>query len=179
MSRPMRGGNPSDGGMNAAKAVVIIVVAVVIGVVVLAKVHTRSSPTTAGETSRPTTSTAPTSTVPAAVTTTTAVPPSQIKVQVLNGLLVGPLASEWNAKLKAKGYMVGLADNATTKTTQSAIYVLTPGYQAEANALATAVGLPTTYVQPYPPPASAPIPASERTGTNLVLIIGNELAGTA
>jgi hypothetical protein len=42
------------------------------------------------------------------------------------------------------------------------------------------VALPVTAVnQTVPAPASAPIPAAERTTANLVLVIGPDLAGSA
>ena len=100
---------------------------------------------------------------------------------MLNGVLTGNLASEWSTKLKANpGYNTLPPDNATAKVAQSQIYVITPGYQREANALAVAVALPVTAVnQTVPAPASAPIPAAERTTANLVLVIGPDLAGSA
>ena len=109
------------------------------------------------------------------------VPPSSIKLQVLNGVLTGSLAGKWSAKLKANpGYNTLPPDNATAKVAASEIYVITPGYQREANALAVAVGLPVTAVNTtVPAPSSAPIPAAERTTANLVLIIGPDLAGSA
>lgn len=168
--------------MHVAKAVALIAVLVVIGIAVLAKATAgggsgppaRTAGSQAPSTTSPTTAAAPS-------TTTTLVPPSEVKVQVLNGLLTGSLASQWSQKLKSNpGYTTLPPDNATSKVTASAIYILTPGYQAEANALAAAVGLPASAVNTtVPPPASAPIPASERTSANLVLVIGPELASSA
>lgn len=167
--------------MHAAKAFALIAVLVIIGIAVLAKAttggsghSTRTAASQSSSTTSPTTAAAPS-------TTTTLVPASEVKVQVLNGLLTGSLASQWSQKLKSNpGYATLPPDNATAKVTASAIYILTPGYQAEANALAAAVGLPASAVNPtVPPPASAPIPASERTSANLVLVIGPELASSA
>ncbi len=126
-------------------------------------------------------STTTASTIPPSTTTTTILPPSQVKVQVLNGVLTGNLASEWSAKLKNQfGYITLPPDNATEKVPTSIIYVLTPGYQPEAQHLATSVGLPASAVFPeVPAPATAPIPASARTSANLVLIIGPDLAATS
>ena len=77
--------------------------------------------------------------------------------------MTGSLAGEWSAKLKANpGYNTLAPDNATAKVAQSEIYVVTPGYLPEANALAVAVGLPVTAVNPTtPPPATAPDPAAD------------------
>jgi hypothetical protein len=177
MTGPSRG--RAEGAVNPVKAVGVIAVMVIIGIVVLLKLGggTHSAAVGTAPSHRSTTTL---TTLPPATTTTTLLPPAAVKVQVLNGLLTGSLAGEWDTKLQAKGYKTGLADNATTRTTTSIIYVLSPGYQPEALALAATVGLPPTSVDlSYPPPPTAPIPASERTGANLALVIGDELAGSA
>lgn len=181
MNRPMGGRRRAgDGGVQWPKAVVLIVVLVVIGFFILDRTGTvkTGSPTTTKKVA-----TAPTSvtTAPAPVTTTTVLPAAQVKVQVLNGVGSGSLASEWSKKLKTTfGYTTEPPDNSTAKVPSSAIYILTLGYQAEADQLATQVGLSAgAVVTTVPPPASAPIPASERSTANLVLVIGPDLAGTA
>jgi hypothetical protein len=176
-SRPL--GTPS-GGTQTGKAVLVIAVVIIVGWLVLAKTsgstHAASTATTAHHTTT-------TAVHPAGPTTTVAplVPPSSIKLQVLNGLLTGSLAGQWSTKLKANpGYNTLPPDNATAKVAASEIYIVTPGYQREANALALAVGLPVTAVnQTIPPPSTAPIPAAARTTANLVLVIGPDLAGSA
>jgi hypothetical protein len=175
--RPPGGG--SSGVSQTGKAVLVIAVVVVVGWLVLL----RSTPST-HVASPATTVHATTTTHPATTPTTAAaalIPPASIKLQVLNGVLTGNLASEWSTKLKANpGYNTLPPDNATTKVAASEIYIITPGYQREANALAVAVGLPVTAVnQTVPAPATAPIPAAERTTANLVLIIGPDLVGSA
>jgi hypothetical protein len=151
-----------------------------VGVAVLARSKPSHTVVAAKSTHR-TTAPVVTTTVPAPVTTTTVVPASQVKVQVLNGVLTGSLASEWSTKLKTTyGYITEPADNATSKVTASAIYILTPGYVPEGMALAAQVGLPSSAVNTtIPPPSTAPIPASERASANLVLVIGPELAASA
>jgi hypothetical protein len=182
MNQPGRAPTAPSGGTQTVKAVVVIAAVVIIGVVVL---HHSPKSTVAGTT---TTTQAPHSTttaksgVPEAPTTTVPlVPPSSIKLQVLNGVLTGNLAGEWSTKLKANpGYNTLPPDNATTKVAQSEIYVLTPGYLPEARALAAAVGLPESAVnETVPAPLSAPIPPAERTAANLVLVVGPDLAGSA
>lgn len=181
MNRPMARRPSSDANVNWAKALAVIVVLVIIGVFVLSK---SGKPTKTGVATSHTThstSTIPTSTVPPSTTTTTLLPVSQVKLQVLNGVLTGSLAGQWTAKLKSNpGYTTEPADNATARVAASIIYVLTPGYQPEARALATTVGLSVTAVDTtVPPPSTAPIPASERTTANLVLVIGPDLASSA
>jgi hypothetical protein len=179
MNRP-GGGGRAEGGVQWLKALVLIAVLVIIGVVILAKTVT-SSKASSSTSHHSTSSLTTASSVPAPSTTTTLLPAGQVKVQVLNGLKTGSLASLWSAKLKTKfGYATALPDDTTVKTTVSAIYVLTPGYQGEAAQLATQVGLTAAAVNPtVPAPATAPIPATERNTANLVLVIGQDLAGTA
>ncbi|MGH9056459.1 MAG: LytR C-terminal domain-containing protein [Acidimicrobiales bacterium] len=167
--------------MQTGKAVLVIVVAVVIGIAVLhhgpGSSHTPSG--AAASTSHGTTTTS--STIPASTTTTTLVPAKSIKLQVLNGVGTGQLATAWSNKLKANpGYDTLAPDNATSKVPASVIYVMTQGYLPEAKALATTVGLPASAVNTQiPAPSSAPIPAKERAAPNLVLVIGPDLAGKA
>lgn len=181
MSQPAGGRRSgSDGGVQWFRALVLVAVLVVVGIVILAK--TTGNP--AGKTLATTAGAKPTTTattVPAPVTTTTVLPAAQVKVQVLNGVLTGSLSSQWSAKLKSQyGYQTGPPDNATSQVSASAIYILTPGYQAEAAQLASRVGLSSSAINTtVPAPATAPIPATYRTTANLVLVIGPDLAGTA
>ncbi len=180
MTQPGRPPSGPSGISQTGKAVLVIAVVVVVGWLVLLRStpsnHVASSATTAAHA---------TTTIHSATTPTTAgaalIPPASIKLQVLNGVLTGNLASEWSAKLKANpGYNTLPPDNATTRVAASEIYIITPGYQREANALAVAVGLPVTAVnQTVPAPTTAPIPTAERTTANLVLVIGPDLAGSA
>jgi LytR cell envelope-related transcriptional attenuator len=182
MNRPMGGrANRPEGGVQWAKALVLIAVLVVIGIVVLAKTGTGTSTHTSSGGSGGHHATTTTSTIPSSTSTTSVLPPAQVKVQVLNGVLTGNLASQWSQKLKTQfGYITLPPDNATEKVPTSIIYVLTPGYQAEAQHLATNVGLSASAVYPtVPAPASAPIPTADRAAANLVLIIGPDLAASA
>ncbi|HMC40571.1 MAG TPA: LytR C-terminal domain-containing protein [Acidimicrobiales bacterium] len=180
MNRPMGGRAPrSDGGVQWLKALLLIFVLVILGVVILAK--SGGSTKTAGKSHPTTTIARSTTTVAAPVTTTTVLPAAQVKVQVLNGLRTGSLAGKWTNKLKTQyGYVTEPPDDATVRTTTSVIYILTPGYQAEAQQLANTVGLsPSAVDLTVPPPATAPIPATELHTANLVLVVGEELAQSA
>jgi hypothetical protein len=192
VNAPRRAGHPGgagEGGAQTLKAVLVIVVVILIGVAVLhrsgkpvsASSSSTAPPTTHGATQPNRPATATTTTVPAPTTTTTLVPVSSVKLTVLNGTGISGVAKQWSEKLKANpGYDTLAPDNATKNVTASAIYVITPGYQAEAAALAKTVGLPATAVNPtVPAPASAPIPAGDREAANLVLIIGPDLAAKA
>jgi hypothetical protein len=182
MNQPGRAPTPPSSGTQTVKAVVVIAAVVIIGVVVLHHNPKSTVVSTTSTTHARHSTTTTKSGVPATTTTTVPlVPPSSIKLQVLNGVLTGSLAGEWSVKLKANpGYNTLPPDNATAKVAQSEIYVLTPGYLPEARSLAAAVGLPAGAVNPtVPAPLSAPIPPAERTAANLVLVIGPDLAGSA
>lgn len=181
MSRRMGAGrNQPEAGASSAAGLVLVAVLLIVGILVLSK-SGGTTHATATAVTKPKTVASTTTTVPAPTTTTTTVPPSQVKVQVLNGVLVGELATQWSAKLKAGyGYLTELPDNATSKVATSVIYVLTPGYVPEANVLAQEIGLASTAVDTtVPPPASAPIPSTERSTANLVLVIGPNLVAGA
>jgi hypothetical protein len=170
----------SSTGTQTGKAVLLIAVVVLVGFLVLK--HNPKSTTTTTPTTHSSSHT--TSTLSSRTTPTTApvlVPAASIKLQVLNGVGTGTYAGQWSTKLKANpGYNTLAPDDATAKVAASMIYVLTPGYLPEANALAAAVGLQASAVNPtIPAPLSAPIRASERTIANLVLVIGPDLAGRA
>nr|MDQ2754829.1 LytR C-terminal domain-containing protein [Actinomycetota bacterium] len=128
------------------------------------------------------TTTTTSTTTPANVTTTTTVAlraPSTIKVQVLNGVLAGNLATQFSQQLHTtSGYNVLAPDDATAKVLTSMVYMLTQGYNGEADALAKSLGLSTSAVNTtVPPPATAPIPARDKAAANLVVVIGPDLAG--
>jgi hypothetical protein len=182
--RSGRPGSPLDGGVHTLKAVVVIAVVVILGVFLLYKVKTPAKTTAAVSSGVATTthvphSAGPTTSLPRSTTTTSLVPVSSVKLQVLNGVLTGSLAGQWSTKLKANpGYNTLAPDNATAKVASSVIYVITPGYGPEANALAAVVGLTPSAVQTTLP-SSAPIPAADKTNANLVLIIGPDLEATA
>ena len=114
-------------------------------------------------------------------TTTPVVAPSQIRLQVLNGLIAGTLSAQWSTKLHANpGYITLPPDNTTSEDPISAIYIVKLGYQAEASALAKAVGLPaSSIVVEVPPPSSAPIPSVDLQQADLVLVVGQSLASRA
>jgi hypothetical protein len=180
MNRPIRPQGPAPSGIQTGKAIAVVVVVVVVGWLALAKGTKTPSTASTSPTHPPhTTTTAPALTVP--TTTVPLLPPSSIKLQVLNGVGTGSYAGLWSNKLKTKyGYNTLAPDNATGKVLQSTIYVVTPGYLPEAQALAIAVGLPKTAINATNPlPATAPIPSSERATANLVLVVGPDLAGSA
>jgi hypothetical protein len=182
--RTSRGGQgqPNEGGIHTAKAVALIAVLALIGIVVLAKSTPSAGSKGASSHSTTTRTTLSTSSpTHVSVPPTTVVPPANVKLQVLNGVGSGSYSGLWSAKLKANpGYNTLPPADAPTVVASSEIFVITPGYQAEARALATTVGLPASAINPsVPPPATAPITVSSRTNANLVLVVGPDLTSTA
>jgi len=179
--RPDGGGSGADGGTQTLKAVVLIAAVVIVGILVLAHNPRSTATQTTGTTKPPHSSSTTVTTVPRPTTTTTLVPAASTKLQVLNGTGGGNLATQWTTKLKANpGYATQPPDDATAKVAASQIYVITPGFLPEAFALARTVGLPSSaVVTTVPAPATAPIRATERANSNLVLVIGPDLASTA
>jgi hypothetical protein len=158
-------------GTQTGKAVLLIVVAVLVAVLLLHH--------TSGTTSTPKVTKAPSATVPATSTTTAAlVPPSQIKLLVLNGTGKGVLAGQFTTKEKQMGYQTQAPDNTTSVVDSSTVYAVTPQYAAEAQFLAQQLGLPPTAVVTNLP-ADAPIATGEKTIANLILVVGPDLANKA
>ncbi len=119
---------------------------------------------------------APVTTVAAAPTQTTTAPPSlgrapaNVHVIAFNGSTVPGSAGKMSTKLKGQGYAVTPA-GPDRKTPQDGSEVLyRPGFDAEARALATALGLD----------ASVAKPADAATGgwgsAEVAVVVGNELA---
>lgn len=184
MTRPMGPGQRGDsreGGVHVAKAFILIVVVVAIGLVVLHHSPKTTSAANGPNASHSKAKSTTTTTRVAPTTTTTLVPVAKVKLQVLNGVGYGRLAGEWSDKLKlSPGYDTLVADNATKTVPSSEIFVITPGYTAEADYLAVTIGLTPAIVNAtVPAPASAPIPASDRAKANVVLVIGPNLASRA
>jgi hypothetical protein len=149
--------------LTAARGAILIGLAVIVGVVLVQITNDAGGggPSTGGPTAT-TGTTVTTGTGGASTTTTTetpsvkgARPASQIVVQVLNGSGVQGAAAQRSNDLKAKGYQVQPAGNATART--GTAVQCTSGYQKEAtalvNVLATLSIRATIEAYPSPPPA--------------------------
>ena len=127
---------------------------------------------TGSKTKATTTTTLAPSTTTTLLTTTTVAgrPPSQVKVTVLNGSGVGGAATKKGDALKQAGYnVVGLGNSSTQ---QGTVVECTAGFEAEANALAVAVGENAT-VQPLSTP-----PPSGMSNADCVVILGTPASTT-
>jgi hypothetical protein len=106
-------------------------------------------------------------------TTTTAAPraPSEVKVLVANGSGVNGAAGGATDTLEALGYVTAAPANA--ERVPSTIVYFTSGFEAEAAALAEAIGAPQTAVTEMP----AVAPVDDLQLSNILVVLGPELAG--
>jgi hypothetical protein len=98
-------------------------------------------------------------------------PPSEITVMVLNASGVGGAAAAQTDKITGAGYLAAPADNSPlpSKTTQ---VQFAEGYEREAAALAEAIGAADGATAPLAPDLGVDL-----QGSQLVVILGNDLAG--
>ncbi len=100
--------------------------------------------------------------------TSSAHQPSSVPVLVLNGVNVNkPIAGSAARTLGATGYTNSTPKDAATTVPTSAVY-FQPGYDADAAAVAAALGLPAGEVQPLPSP---PPPAIGNAGDAPVIVV--------
>jgi hypothetical protein len=188
--RPPGGSTPGAVSLRrdaAAKGIIIIAVTVVVGLLIFFKgvqkndapVVTASNttttlsntPTTDRNAPPPTTAPNQGTTVPAK-TPATKLAPKELKVNVQNGVdptqtIAGPAAE----KLKAAGYQIaGTGDLPGSAVATSTVYY-NPDLKGEAVAVAKALGLPDTAVQPMPSP-----PPVTLNGADVLVVIGKDNA---
>jgi hypothetical protein len=197
--KPPRGGGPeSPPAWSLGKAIGVVVAAVALGVYLVAlgggphfpasaasnvAPPTSAKPTTSQPTtSRPTTSQPTTSQPTTSQPTTsqptppgassTARPSGTVKVLVANASQTNGVAAYYSGKLAAAGWGTLAPTTATTAEASSAIYYAT-GQQPDARAIAAALGLPSSSVQPR---ASSIVPVLGATQADVVVVAGNDLA---
>ncbi len=159
---------PADPAIgNSARGVILLVVALVLGIFILSKTGTGASAPEV-ETQRPTTTKANS----AATTTSTRAPrqPAAIKVLAANGSGVAGLGGKTGDRLTAAGYN-SLAPTNTTTDVSTSVVAFTPGFEVEAAAVATVLGLPPTAVQAL----EADPPIEDTKGADIVVLVGPDL----
>lgn len=181
------------GSLKAARAAVVLVVFVV-AVAILVAVGTRSTPTvptsaqtttsttaaSAGGTTTTTTAAAAGSTTTTSRhghghgTTTTTVPHASVSVVVANATNTNGLAAHYSNVIGAGGWKMGTPIDASTTQATSTVYY-GAGQQAAAQEIATAIGVKPTQVQPLTTAA----PVTGVTGTDVVVVVGQDLASAA
>jgi len=165
---------PAQG--SVARGVALVVVAVVIGLLLLRDDDSGSTQVAVGAEGSTEVDEGTEEGSDEEVTSTTSTtqalrPPSEVKVLVANGSSVNGAAGTATDALEALGYVTGTPAN-TEAVTATVIY-FTEGYEAEAEALAEAIGAPATAVTAMPPVA----PVDDLQLANLLVIIGPDLAG--
>ena len=179
--RPRRS-QPGPASGTGARGALLLAVAVVLGIALLNRfdrVPTSDSvdvdsilddlntSTTAGDGSTATTA-------PATTTTRASRPPGEVTVLVANGTDIRGLAGATATALKAIGY------NTLSPTDSRPVDVtkvqFSPGYEAEALAVATSLQLPPTAVEAANP--ANPPPVTDTLGANVVVLLGADVART-
>lgn len=150
----------------AGRGILLIAAAVVLGLILLSQgfddgaASSRASNDGGDATVAPdSTETVPASTIPDAL------PPEQVPVVVSNAAGISGLAGQVTEQLAALGYIMSEPETAPALSDFTAVYFV-PNFQAEARAVATALGYPPDQVvQPSPEPAPA------GSGTEVVIVV--------
>lgn len=154
--------------------VVIVVVGAALGVAI-AGVPTRhqdpplrvsATPTDSGVGSSP----APTTAVPA--TTTTAPPhrPSDVGVLVINAAGLPGKGTDFTSRLRSAGFSTFPAENDNTDRPSQSVIEFAPGYQGDAVAVGSIVG-----IGPVQPVGDTPVPARFMGAADVLVVIGTDL----
>jgi hypothetical protein len=104
-------------------------------------------------------------------TTTTTVAPSSVSVVVANGTSVNGLAAHYSTVIGAGGWTMQTPVDASATQATSAVYYAS-GMQQPAASIATSIGVKPAQVLPL----SASIPVNGVSGTDVVVVIGSDLA---
>ena len=106
--------------------------------------------------------------------TTTTVAPASVSVVVANGTSTNGLAAHYSTVIGAGGWAMKTPIDAATKVPTSAVYYA-PGFQPEAAAIATSVGVKSAAVLPV----SSATPVSGTSGYDVIVVIGQDLSSTS
>ena len=157
-----------------ARGVALIIAAVLLGVVLLRATDSPSfEPVDSGTTTINDGKGSTTTTPGSSTTTSVAHDPASVTVLVANGAGINGLASKIGDKLKAANYVTAEPGNTKAPADQSAVYY-TPGYEADANAIA-ALLTPAPKVEPLPDPP----PVDDLKDANVVVVAAADLATAA
>lgn len=161
-------------GMAAGRGVALLAVAVAIGIVLLNAADDEPSRqvTAGGDSATPTSAPETTTTLPATTSTTLAARvPKDVKVLSANGTDVKGAARRATDALRAAGFNVLAPVDADTSVTASAVY-FGSGFEREAQAVASSLGLGAAVVKAMPTPPPVP----DIRGANVVVVVGPETA---
>ncbi|MDP9071672.1 MAG: LytR C-terminal domain-containing protein [Actinomycetota bacterium] len=110
-------------------------------------------------------------TTEATTTTTILRPPAEVSVLAVNASGVSGRAAVVTETMRGAGYQVVAPQPSPERRPSSSVYWV-PGYENEARAVASQVGLPPTAVEPLPEP---PVVADPKEA-NVVIVVGQDLA---
>ncbi len=155
-------------GVAMGRGVLLLAVALVIGIILLNAAsddppgtRVSSSPARTRPTEPPVATTAPVTSMPPAVHA-----PKDVKVLVANGSATSKVATNASAPLKTAGFNV-LAPGNADKVQESSVFAQA-GYEADAAAIATALGLPAAAAKAMP----AVPPVKSDANPNVIVVIG-------
>ena len=165
------------GGANSAGArgAVLLAVAVVLGIVLLQAFDT-GDPLGQAVSSGDSNDTVPTTlsnsgtVAPTTTTTLPTRPPGEVKVLVANGTAIRGLGSRTSDALKALTYNV-LSPTDTTRALETTSIQYDTGFETEARAIATTLGLPVAVVVPLNSPA-----VDDARGANVIVLLGADVS---
>lgn len=165
--------------VHVGKAAALIVVALLLGVIVIRDNSSGAGPVSADDIreaindSFTTTTVAPDDDGPVTPTTGPLRQPGQIKVVAINATGTAGKAGSATDRLRTAGYNVLQPGNANAATTNSRpaslIYVVSAGYEREAEVVAALFGLPASAVRALPNPSPS---ADIRSDANLAVLVG-------
>lgn len=162
---------------SPAKGVILVVVAVLIGFALLQDRDSSTAQVAVGADDDPAVDTSDddgTDEAPADSSTTTTeapLPPSEVKVLVANASEVDGAAGVQSNDLEALGYVTANPTNAQELVPTTVVY-FTPGFQAEAEELATQIGADPAVVAPLPTPA----PVADMQLSDVLVVLGPDVA---
>ena len=173
---------PSEPTANPARGAALVVVAVLIGLFLLREGLDTSEAVTSSASDQGSDSsdssdegTDGTDSTETTTTTVATRPPSEVPTIVLNDSGVPGAAGKYSDVLAAEGYQLTNPDGANADADGDAattVVYFAPDFEAEAAAVATAIGAPDTVV-PTPLPTTPPGPIA---GASVVVVIGIDLA---
>jgi len=172
---------PAEPTANPARGAALVVVAVVIGLFLLRNGLDTSEAITSNGGDKPATDASDSTdgtatdegTDGTTSTTLSSRPPAEVPTIVLNGTSTGGTAKKYSDVLASLGYTLTnpAGANADAGTATTLIY-FAPEFEAEAAAVATAIGAPATVV-PTALPTTPPGPIAD---ASVVVVIGTDLA---
>lgn len=162
---PARGSSPMRG-------VILVAVAAVLGFFVLRAIDDTGGGPTASDVETATAEGSTDTTAPGSTDTTAppARPAGEVVVLVANASGVQGAAGAQAEAIQAGGYQVLPAANSPTNVEATQV-LATPGFEADAAALAAAIGAPPESVAPVPDP-----PPLDLAGANVLVLLGPDLA---